>query len=263
MTVHNPDNYIGKEPPFYFDGYLRNNLDLIKKYVTKQNGDAVIIITGEVGSGKSVMAQQVARFFDYGFTYNKICFNPTQFKKLVDNAPKFSSIVYDEAHNGFSTRNIMKRENRELIAVLEECRYKNLFIILCTPTFYRMAEEIALTRSWALIETYMYWHSETRVMMRGNFSYYNRGKKWRVFMDAKKYGGGINRKHRNFYGQFGKYTGLDPRVYESLKLAGLHELHLSKEEKHDVGDGEGEEVAVSSSTPVRIEGSETQQLDSK
>src|SRR3990172_5584398 len=89
---------------FWMDQWLANNLLLIKKQVTQEDMDATIIITGKVGSGKSHLTGQIGAFFDSHITEKSWVFNPQQFQNAVLNFPRYSVIIYEEAHNGFGTR---------------------------------------------------------------------------------------------------------------------------------------------------------------
>src|SRR3990167_9388148 len=67
----------------WLDRWLYNCLCWIKRYVRRQDGDCLLLITGLPGTGKSTIAQQIGRFFDPLFDKNSLAFNPSQFKEKV------------------------------------------------------------------------------------------------------------------------------------------------------------------------------------
>ena len=57
---------------YYLDGYLKSNLDIVKKDV-KKDFDAFIIIAGREGYGKSTLASQVALYLDPTYNLSRCC----------------------------------------------------------------------------------------------------------------------------------------------------------------------------------------------
>lgn len=85
-----------KDSPFYIDGLLKKNLDLVKQQMRK-DWDYVFVVDGIEGGGKSVFAQQVAYYVSDGdFNLSEVCFTPEEFKEAVLKSPKYNCVVFDE-----------------------------------------------------------------------------------------------------------------------------------------------------------------------
>lgn len=131
-------------------------LQKVKKRVLTKDRDFVCVIDGEEGVGKSVLAQQIASFFDPEFNIDKIVFNSDEFLKLI-KAPKIkkgSCIVLDEAFSAANNRASLTEVNRAMIGVATEMRQKNLFVIMVLPSFFDLDKYFALWRCRALIHVY-------------------------------------------------------------------------------------------------------------
>jgi len=204
---------------FSMDGYLHKNLTTAKEII-KKDWDMLFVLDGIEGGGKSVLAQQMAKFLDPNFNLDKIVFTPNNFEKVVKEANKYSCIVYDEAFAGLSSRAAMSRVNRSLVKMLTEIRQKNLFIIIVLPTFFDLDKYVALWRSRALIHIYKGDRFE-----RGFFSFYSYDKKKSLYVNGKKYYTYTN-PSPNFVGRFPNHYTVDKEAYKEKKY-----IETTKDEK--------------------------------
>ena len=135
---------------------VREQIDKVKKRVLTKDRDWVLVIDGEEGAGKSVLAQQIAKYLDPNFTIEDIVFNSDEFiKKIKDpKSGKGKCIVLDEAFAAANSRSSLTEVNRAMIGVATEMRQKNLFIILCIPSFFDLDKYFALWRCRALFHIY-------------------------------------------------------------------------------------------------------------
>jgi len=203
------------EKPPYMDGYLKTNLGIMKDAI-KEDWDMVIVVDGIEGSGKSVLAQQVAKEADPSFNIDRIVFNPKKFVKAIEKAGKYEAIVYDEAYGGLNTRQVLSQTNRALVSMMAEIRQKNLFVIIVLPCFFELDKYVAVWRSRALIHVY------TDGFKRGLFRFYNQARKKNMYINGKKtydYRKGIH----NFHGRFLNQYTVDEAEYRAKKLKALHE----------------------------------------
>ncbi len=147
---------MGKERELWVAPIVAGELDKVKKRVLKKDRDWVCVIDGEEGVGKSVLAQQIAKYLDPKFTIEDIVFNSDEFlKKIKDpKTKKGKAIVLDEAFSAASSRSSLSEVNRAMIGVATEMRQKNLFIILCIPSFFDLDRYFALWRCRALFHVY-------------------------------------------------------------------------------------------------------------
>ena len=109
---------------FSFDLYLGNNLLPYKKAVLNQDFDCACIVDGKEGSGKSVLAQQIATFLDKDHHLDvdkQICFTPKNFMDAVQSLEKGKAIVWDEARRGVNRRRSTQDVNLSITDMLAEC----------------------------------------------------------------------------------------------------------------------------------------------
>ncbi len=135
---------------------VAEELDKVKKRVLTKDRDWVMVVDGEEGVGKSVLAQQIAKYLDPNFTIDNITFNSDDFLKMVKNpkTKKGTAIILDEAFSAVSSRSSLSEVNRAMVGVATEMRQKNLFIILCIPSFFDLDRYFALWRCRALFHVY-------------------------------------------------------------------------------------------------------------
>ncbi len=152
---------------FFVAPIVQQQLGKVKKRVLTKDRDFVMVIDGEEGSGKSVLAQQIAKFLDPNFTLDKIVFNSDDFLKIIKDpkTKKGSCIVLDEAFAAANNRASLTEVNRSMIGVATEMRQKNLFIIFCIPSFFDLDKYFALWRCRALFHVYFTPTEERRYIM--------------------------------------------------------------------------------------------------
>lgn len=163
---------------FSFNIVLARNLLLLRNAVINQDFDAAIIVDGKEGSGKSVLAQQVALFLDIDNHIDldtQICFTPLQFKTAVGSLKKGKAIIWDEARRGLNRRRFGNEVNLSITDMLAECRQHNLFLVIVMPSFYDMDLNVAIHRTRALIHVYYKMNTERKEtpLERGFFRFYN------------------------------------------------------------------------------------------
>lgn len=102
----------------------------------RNDKDAVVIVSGERGNGKSVLAMELAREINPNFDVSKhLLYDPDvkQLYDLVYNSPPYSVFVVDEAIRLAHSRTAMSLQNILLVELISLCRFKNHCIIFCLP----------------------------------------------------------------------------------------------------------------------------------
>lgn len=204
----------GTTQSYYLDGFLQKNLEIAKK-VIKKDWDMVITIDGSEGSGKSVIAMQMAFFCDPTLTIDRITFTPKEFKEAILKAQPYQAVVYDEAYTGLSSRATMSLVNQTLIKMLAEIRQKNLFVFVVMPCFFDLDKYVALWRSRALIHIYTKNNFE-----RGYFAFYNANRKKDLYIQGKKFYSYFKPKP-NFIGRFTNHYPISQEEYRKKKRDSL------------------------------------------
>jgi len=215
--------YEGTPDEFSMDGYLENALT-IAKTVIKKDWDMVFCVDGSEGTGKSVFAQQAAKFCDPSLNIDRIVFTPKEFRDAVMKAKKFQAVIYDEAYTGLSSRATMSLINRTLISMLAEIRQRNLIVFVVMPTFFDLDKYVALWRSRALMHVYI-----TGEFQRGQFAFYNVDKKKDLYIQGKKFYSYSNPRP-NFIGRFTNHYTVDEEAYKKKKRDSLVEREKHREE---------------------------------
>lgn len=199
---------------FAMDGFLKDNLDRAKQAV-KDDWDMVFVVDGHEGSGKSVLAQQMAYYLDPSLNVERIAFSPSEFQKAIDTAQKYQAVVYDEAHEGISSRQALSQINRKIVSMLMEIRQKNLFVFIVLPTIFELDSYVAVFRSRALIHVY------AKDFKRGTFTFFNQESKKRIYFYGKKNYYSYSGAKANFFGTFPNAYTVDKEAYLKKKREAL------------------------------------------
>lgn len=202
----------------YVDGYLHHNINEFKKR-NKKKWDTWLVISGDEGDGKSTFAKQICHIYSDGkFTLDNIAWTPKQFKKIVTNVPHKSTVLYDEAISGLSSRRAMSLINTTLISMAAQCRKRRLFVCVLLPSFHDLDKNIAIHRSRGLIHIY------AAKDVRGFFKYFTKESKKILYVKGKKYYD-MSCVKETFKGRFTDWTLIDEDEYEKRKDKALEELN--------------------------------------
>lgn len=135
----------------YYDGWLKKTLDEIKEGRLGQDNDCLIIVDGEVGCGKSTIAQQMAYYLDPTFNLDRVCFEVDDFMEKMYHAKKKQAVIFDEATGGLNIKRTMSSMVVNLVQFLTEARGLNLFIILVLPSIFDLDKSVAVQRATCLV----------------------------------------------------------------------------------------------------------------
>lgn len=173
---------IQEERKLWIPPILKEQLDIVKKRVLTKDMDWVLVIDGEEGVGKSVLAQQIAKYLDPNFNIDNITFNSDDFLKKVKDRKikKGTAIILDEAFSAASSRSSLSEVNRAMIGVTTEMRQRNLFVILCIPTFFDLDRHYALWRCRALFHVYFSAEDDRRYVI------FSKEEKKLLYLNGKK-----------------------------------------------------------------------------
>lgn len=156
-----------KQKQVFVDTMTKEQLTKVKNRVLRNDRDFVCVIDGEEGSGKSVLAQQLAAYIDPTFNIDRIVFNSDDFIKVIKD-PKTkpgSAIVLDEAFSAANNRASLSEVNRSMIGVATEMRQKNLIVFMLLPSFFDLDKYFALWRCRALFHVYFTEEEERRYII--------------------------------------------------------------------------------------------------
>ncbi len=182
----------------YVDGTLHKNLKKMHEMVT-DDWDIVGLYAGKEGSGKTVKAMQDALVLDPNFNLDNIVFNPEQFQAVVETAPPYSVIMWDESDD--LARNWQSSIVQNLTRYFKRIRSKNLYILLVTPTLFDMRKQFVMHRINYVVKVYA--RAVDGKLRRGFFEFYNDKTIRKLYIDGKKYMDWSVEKP-NFRGRFTK-----------------------------------------------------------
>ena len=205
----------GEQKGLYMDNRLYSNIKTkIKPRVKKKDFDWMWIVDGPEGSGKSVLAMQLARVVDPAFNLDRMCMTPHEFTKAVIRATKGQCVVFDEAFTGLSSRASLTEINRVIVSLMMEMRQKNLFIIIVMPTLFLLDRYVALFRARGLFHVYL------KNGKRGRWVYFNNKKKKILYLKGKKLFSYREPRSR-FYGKFNDQYTINEEDYRRKKVEAL------------------------------------------
>lgn len=101
----------------------------------RQNKNALIVVVGETGSGKSYTALRLAEEIDPTFNVDRIVYSIEDLMDLINSnlLPKGGVIIVDESGVLVPSREWYSLSNRVLNYVLQTFRQDNLILFFCVP----------------------------------------------------------------------------------------------------------------------------------
>jgi len=204
-----------KEDTYYIAPEVKKMLLASKNQVVNHDWDRVFLVDGNEGSGKSVFGLQLGKYLDPTLSLDRIVFTGDDFSEAINKAEKNQCIIFDEAFNGLNSSGAMTKMNRMIVRKLQECRQKNLFIIVILPTIFMLQKYAAIFRSHALFHVYA-----TKAGTRGYYKIYNKQNKKILYLLGKQmysYSKPFMKKSYRFYGKY----PLDEEEYRKKKLEAL------------------------------------------
>lgn len=233
---------------FYLAKALRHKLNSFC-YNIKQDKEYIAIVSGsgELGNGKSTLAQQMAYYCAWKlgvpFTLDNICFSSDEFKTAVRDLPQYSPIVYDESKLSFSSKDVLTKASKDMDKFFTQSRQFNRIIFLVIPDFFDLDKTLATNRSKILINVY-FGKKQTKDKdgedvieeTRGNYVVYSfkgKGRLWRKNAANKNrfyfYNDCIQFKNTFSINKAEPYM-VDEEAYRNKKAEVINQL-ISEEEK--------------------------------
>lgn len=197
-----------------------------------EDADAVLVIDGKEGTGKSVLALQIAKLMDIDGEIDvktQLHFNSESVLKTIRNDAlrKGKVVIYDESAEALDVSLSGTKKQKKIKQMFMEVRQQNLIFILVIPSFYDMQKYFAIHRTRALL--HVFWKKKTkkpksdadRMFQRGFYYFYNEEGMNRLYnTDKLRKFYVYPRKLSEFTGKFPKdYAGVDEEEYRRRKAS--------------------------------------------
>lgn len=131
--------------PAYTPVYDERALNLISAIAEERialEWDFPVLLTGGRGSGKSMLAQRVARTHDPNLKLDAIIFEAKQFAERFQNNPPGAQIIVDESVWGMYAAEWMSRLQVYFVKILDIGRAKRQIVYFLTPDRHHLNKKI-------------------------------------------------------------------------------------------------------------------------
>lgn len=122
-------------------------IDFLKGRIHKNNQNAVVLIIGQRGTGKSYASIKIAQAFDPNFTLdNNVFFSKETMVSRMKNGPpeyyKLGAFIFEEVGANIGHRNWYDAMQQNIINIIETSRTDRTLLILNVPFMKRMDTDL-------------------------------------------------------------------------------------------------------------------------
>jgi len=154
-------------------------------------------------SGKSTLGITCGWILSQGkLTVDNIASDTTDAISKLENLPEESVLIIDEGSLMFSSKDTMRREQRQLIKILNIIGQKRMILIICLPDFFDLAKYI-VHRARFLLRTYA-----DKNLNRGRFMFWGSKRKNILYEVGKKHFNSYAYPKSNFKSRFKDFNPL-------------------------------------------------------
>jgi len=164
---------------------------------------------------------------------DNIVFSPDELMKkassLFRKYGKNQVIVYDEGRAGLDSARAMQAVNKVMQDFFQECGQYGHVIIIVLPSFFKLHEDYATSRSLFLIDVYA-----DRNLRRGFFNFYTEQQKEYLYLMGKKKIGTLSKyvgARHSFNGKFTKFLPVPSKTYDRAKSRALKQKELNRTDR--------------------------------
>lgn len=119
-------------------------INWIQYRLRKQNKNFMCVVTGETGSGKSLVSISLADKIDPNFSVKNIIFDIDEFLDKIEHKAweEGSAIILDEAGIQASSKEFMSLRNRAIREIAQTFRKDNLAVFFVLPSVWELDKSI-------------------------------------------------------------------------------------------------------------------------
>lgn len=194
------------------------NIDKIRA----KKWDCIFIIDGPRRAGKSTLGMTCTHFLQPNMTINNIAAGMQDAVDKIQKLPDSSVLMIDEGSLVFNNKESMKREQVQLMKIVDVVGQKKMVLIVILPHIGDLAKPIAVTHSRFLLHVYT-----DSALNRGKFAYYGTHKKRELYKFMKNNFGSYLGVDEDWTGNFVDYNPLGEEYLE-LKRRSLVEALTTK-----------------------------------
>jgi hypothetical protein len=201
--------YLHDKLHYYLDNYFIKGVDY--------HHDAIAVITGLEGTGKSTFVQAIAHYCGASrgqpLKLDNIVFTGKDLMNSIDNAAPYTPIIFDEAIMNMGSQDFGTDIQKILIKKFTLIRKKRLFIFIVIPSFFMLRKYFAIFRTKIMLNCVC-----PDGIQRGYFRFYSHKKKKQLWhrgikeMDMSGVVPDFTGRFTNTYGYF-----VDSKEYEAKK----------------------------------------------
>jgi len=116
-------------------------VDMVRDRLS-HNQNALIVFTGQTGSGKSISALEFARLIDPTFNVTRVVFTTVEFLNLVEIISPGQVIIFDEAGIDLDSRRSMSSQNVFFSNIMKVFRYRQIPVIFTLPNLAMLDKNV-------------------------------------------------------------------------------------------------------------------------
>jgi hypothetical protein len=133
----------------------------VLSYRTSHGWDAVVLVTGDTGDGKSTLAMRMAQEIDPSFTLAaRLCYTAAELLEIYKIIRPGQAVLFDEGVRGLLAGDQATKEQKALIQALALVREKGAILFICAPSIWNLAKQVRQNRA------YMWIHVQSRGVAR-------------------------------------------------------------------------------------------------
>lgn len=118
---------------------------------TDRDWDAVILVTGPEGTGKSTLVLRMARQIDPTFSLERLVYTPEALVEQYEKVRPGEVVVWDEGVRGLFATDTFTETQKDVLKLFALCRAKRAIVFICIPNIWTAAKQLRQARAFLWI----------------------------------------------------------------------------------------------------------------
>lgn len=218
---------------YIIDGELAHWLDILTLDAKEDNDDALLVIVGPEGAGKSYFASQIADYISLKLkvpvTLDNIHFEGEGYLNSSVRGVPLQINILDESRRVLNRLRSNSKSNVDFMNYFSECRDQNQIHILLLPAFTDLDSSAGVWRSKMLLSVEKYRDPITDRIIRGNFNIWSTESKALLKKAQKERYEKLPPEMLFYSGKFDDVLCYDIKAYKAKKLTAKKERYGTPE----------------------------------